>query len=329
MRIIAKIGFLIGLAVIIGLVLWQGAAPVGAALLTLGVGVLLLLPVYAVYLAMGVYSWRLLFLPGREPAFWPTMLAIWIGSSVNTLLPVATLGGEAVKARILTRFGRDAAEAGGSVVGDTTVQALSLALWGAIGTALLAAVATDADALYAALGASLLFALGVGAFVWLQRRGLFASLALRLRRFDRGDRPALRRFAGQMVNFDKHVREIYDRPGRVVGATAIRLASRILLTTEIWIAAWLMGHPIGIFDAILIRSLAAAVRGAAFLIPNGLGVQEGAYMAFGLVIGLPPGFSLSLSLAVRAREIISSVPGLVAWQAVEGRGFFSRNRDSS
>ena len=81
----------------------------------------------------------------------------------------------------------------------------------------------------------------------------------------------------------------------------------------------MIGSPITIFEAIMIRSLAGAIRGAAFFIPNGLGVQEGAYIVFGAVIGLPPDFSLSLSLAVRAREILSSIPGLIVWQGIEGQ----------
>jgi hypothetical protein len=91
------------------------------------------------------------------------------------------------------------------------------------------------------------------------------------------------------------------------------------MVTEVWLAAALMGHPISPWEALMIRSLSSAVRGATFFVPNGLGVQEGAYRLLGAVIGLPPGFALSMSLAVRARELIASVPGLLAWQHVEGR----------
>ncbi len=62
-----------------------------------------------------------------------------------------------------------------------------------------------------------------------------------------------------------------------------------------------------------------AVRGAAFAVPAGLGVQEGTFMVTGALVGLPPEVSLSLSLASRVREIVPSIPGLVAWQVSEGR----------
>ena len=145
MKTLAYFGIVVGLSLIAGLILWQDASSISMVLLEINVGIFCLLPVYAIYLAMGVISWRLLFAPGREPSFGLSLNAIWIGSAVNTLLPVASLGGEAVKARLLTLDGVDALEAGSSVVGDTTVQALSLALWGLIGAALLAALSFYSD----------------------------------------------------------------------------------------------------------------------------------------------------------------------------------------
>ena len=320
MKKLTYFGVFVGFSLIAWLVVWQGAEAIGATLSEVGVGVLLLLPIYAIYLAMGVVSWRLLFVPGREPPFAVSLNAIWIGSAVNTLLPVASLGGEAVKARLLTLQGIDASEAGGSVVGDTTVQALSLALWGLIGAALLAAVSFDRDMVWAAFLAAGLFCAGVFAFVLLQRKGIFAHVGKRL---------AGQTFGDRLLEFDRHVREIYDRPGRVVTSTFIRLASRIFLTTEIWIAAWLIGHPITVLEAIMIRSLTGAVRGAAFFIPNGLGVQEGAFMVFGALLGIPPSLSLSLSLVVRVREIITSVPAFFVWQAIEGKSLLRVFREKT
>ena len=318
MKTLAYFGIVVGLSLIAGLILWQDASSISMVLLEINVGIFCLLPVYAIYLAMGVISWRLLFAPGREPSFGLSLNAIWIGSAVNTLLPVASLGGEAVKARLLTLHGVDVLEAGSSVVGDTTVQALSLALWGLIGTILLAALSFDSDMIWAASLAAGLFGVGVIVFVMLQRHGMFAYL---------GKRFASLKFGVNLIKFDQHVREIYDRPGRVTLSTLVRLASRIFLTVEIWIAAWLIGHPISLLEAIMVRSLTGAVRGAAFFIPNGLGVQEGAFMVFGSLIGIPPGYSLSLSLVVRVREILASVPALIVWQAIEGRSLFKVFRE--
>ena len=69
----------------------------------------------------------------------------------------------------------------------------------------------------------------------------------------------------------------------------------------------------------MLRALIGAVRGLSFLVPAGLGLQEGAYVALGALIGLPADMMLALSLASRLREILPSLPGLLLWQHVERR----------
>jgi len=39
---------------------------------------------------------------------------------------------------------------------------------------------------------------------------------------------------------------------------------------------------------------------------------------------MPPDVALATSLASRVREIVSSVPGLITWQYLEGRGLWRR-----
>jgi hypothetical protein len=99
---------------------------------------------------------------------------------------------------------------------------------------------------------------------------------------------------------------------------------RVLLTGELWLAAWLMGFPVGLLEALMLKSLTGALRGAAFPVPAGLGVQEGGYVVLGALAGYPPDIMLGLSLATRVRELLVSLPGLLAWQHVEGRALWQR-----
>jgi glycosyltransferase 2 family protein len=69
----------------------------------------------------------------------------------------------------------------------------------------------------------------------------------------------------------------------------------------------------------MVESLLYALRSAAFFVPSGWGVQEGAYVVLGAVVGLSPGTALALSLAKRAREVAIGVPALLIWQAIETR----------
>ena len=69
----------------------------------------------------------------------------------------------------------------------------------------------------------------------------------------------------------------------------------------------------------MIDSLLVAIRGFAFVVPNALGVQEGAYIMLCGMFGVPPEVALALSLLRRGRDFTIGVPALLAWQILEGR----------
>ena len=116
LRLLSLIGLLAGLAVVTVLVAWRGVGTMASAASALGFGVLLLPAVYALHLAGAAVSWSLLFEAGRRPRFPVALRALWIGISVETLLPVTSLGSEAVKARLLMRAGTSGNDAAASVV---------------------------------------------------------------------------------------------------------------------------------------------------------------------------------------------------------------------
>src|SRR5262249_47407402 len=72
-----------------------------------------------------------------------------------------------------------------------------------------------------------------------------------------------------------------------------------------------------VLDAILIEGLSGALRTAAFLLPAGLGVQEGALLVLCGWIGVPPAQALALALVKRARELAVGGAGLLVWLALE------------
>lgn len=318
-----RVGFLVGLAIVIVLVGWQGIATIAERLTVAGWAIFLVALFIPPDLLLRAASFRFLFAPGRAPRFADTTIAMWIGSSVNFLLPVATVGGEFVKARILTLRSIRGIDAAASVVLDKTVQALSVLLWALIGIAILAVVAPTDDPLVTAafVGAALL-AVGISGFIVVQLGGAFGLLS----------RPAAKILNSEKwqslidgaAGLDAAIRDLYRRPGAVVAATVLRLAKRLLMAGEVWLIAWLVGYPIGLAEAVMVNSLAVAVRSAAFAIPGGLGVQEGGYVVTGAITGLPPDVMLTISLATRLGELIEGLPGLLAWQIAEGKLYWSR-----
>ena len=85
-----------------------------------------------------------------------------------------------------------------------------------------------------------------------------------------------------------------------------------------------MDIPVTIADAWLLESLILAIRAAAFFVPGAVGVQEGAFVLLGAVIGISPEVALALSLIKRVRELVIGVPALLAWQVSEGKNLFFR-----
>jgi hypothetical protein len=61
----------------------------------------------------------------------------------------------------------------------------------------------------------------------------------------------------------------------------------------------------------------------AFLVPNGLGVQEVAYATIAPLFGIGAEIGLAISVLRRAREIAVGLPILLLWQWSEGRSFLT------
>ncbi len=69
-----------------------------------------------------------------------------------------------------------------------------------------------------------------------------------------------------------------------------------------------MGVPIGLFNVLMIENLVYGVRNIAFVVPDAIGIQQGAYVLLGQAFGLTPEIALALSLLKRARDVPIDVP---------------------
>lgn len=309
---------LVGLLLFTALLAWQGADTVLHTLAVAGWGVLWLIPLFLVPGACAVAAWRVLFPPDRRPGRASAAHATWIGFGVNWLLPVAQVGGEVVKVRLLHLRGRDGALATATVVADKTIQAATQVVFALLGVGLLAMREARTDLLWTILLVVGPLSAGIYAFYRLQRSGVFARLADVLeRRLPWADELELAADAGAV---DSALADIYAHRQRPVMGFAWRMGFRLALTAEVVLVLGWMGHPVGLADALILESLAQAARAAAFLVPAGLGAQEGGIVLVGLALGLPPEAGIALSLAKRVRELGVGVPALLAWQLEEGRG---------
>lgn len=322
MKLWASIAICLGLALAVGLIVYQGVGDVAGALAAASWGIVAVVLVRLVPILADGCLWRLLFPHGSRPSLLLLLWTRWIGEAVNTLLPGLQVGGALVRTRLLVLKGVPGRDAGASVVVDLTLSTLTQLLFTLIGIGFLVARYGDSGF---ARGASIGVAVGLlllGGFYVSQRRGLFSGLVGIFSRMAKGR--AWVSAVGGAEALDNAIRAVYRQRWSVFANAAGQLAAWVVGAAEIWLALYFMGHPVSVADALLLESLVLAVRAAAFIVPGAFGVQEGALMLLGNVVGLPPDIALGLSLVKRMREIALGVPALMVWQAVEGHRLFSR-----
>ena len=78
----------------------------------------------------------------------------------------------------------------------------------------------------------------------------------------------------------------------------------------------------------MLKSLTSTLSDVAFVVPNAYGIQEGAFILLGGLVGLTPDVSLAVSLVLRLRDLILDPPGLIALHHIESKRFLSKPRQS-
>jgi len=296
-----------GVLGIVMLINWQGARNVGAHLATGGWQLLWLAPWYLLCMVFDSASWSALLAPARHTR-WLCLYTTWVGAAVNWLLPVAQVGGDLLRIRLVHQRDVPFADAVASTIVDKTLQAVTVLVFAFAGT--LALVAYVGQVPYGAgvLGSSAAVGLGVLVFYLLQRRGLFAG-ALRRARIARRFRSAELQQGAEQI--DEAVRTRYADGRALRRALGHRVLFRLLMVGEVYLAMRFLGQPISLFDSFIIQSLSQAVRSAAFLVPGGMGVQEGGIVLLTMSLGIDADIGVSLALAKRARELLVGLPALL------------------
>jgi putative membrane protein len=301
------------------LIVDSGAAQVAHAMATIGWWLIPITLYHGVPLAFSAFSWREL-LPAASRPNPPAILWIrWIRESINSLLPVAGIGGDVASTRLAGLRGVPGAQAAASMVVDTTVGAATQLIFVLSGIGLLLMRSTDEGSLVvaaAALTATGVLFLAISAFVILQQRGLFIGTAkLTHRMLPQRWRSAMRTKAAAV---DAAVAAAYRNRGMMLRAIVWRLIGWSAGTGEVWLAMQALGQPIGLSDAFILESVSSGVRAAAFMIPGALGALEGSFVLLGTLFGLSASTALAISFSKRVRELALGLPGLFVWHWIEG-----------
>jgi putative membrane protein len=244
------------------------------------------------------------------------LLLRWIRESVNNLLPVAQIGGEFVASRLLRRRGVPLAAAIAGSVADVTMEMLTQIAFTLLGLFLLLHSVGDGGIANTVTGGIVVALLLAGGFLGAQWFGLAIAIEKGLMRLGKAFG-----WSGTDEVKGLHAALIgcYRAPGRLALAAAWHSISWLLGGVEVCLALHVLGHGVGISAGLVIESLGQALKAVGFAIPGALGVQEGGYIVVCQLFGLSPEVAIALSLVKRLREVVLGVPGLIAWQGMEGK----------
>lgn len=312
-RLTVNWGLLLGAVVVGGIAVgvasgWTGAAH-GAIEWRRVVWVLPgLVLLHLTQLLLGGIAWRGLFSGARPGVAVFHRLRI-VREGIDSLLPVAQIGGEIVGARLLARRGIALSQAGASVVVDVTIEFLTQLAFLAAGLCALAWLSRDGAGSW--LGVAFAVAGLLAALVLTQRFGLLRLLE-RVMRAIAARWPAL---AGASLD-GLHAAAVgfYRRPAALLQSVALHLLAWVLGSLETWVVLNLLGVPVTPLQAFTVESLGMAARSAGFAIPAALGAQEGGFVLAAASLGLPTGPALALSLVKRVREILVGLIGMALWR---------------
>jgi glycosyltransferase 2 family protein len=314
------ISALAGLVLVMALVVHFGLADVGAALRAAGgLGLVAISTMHLVATSMMGLAWWAVARGGASPSGpWTFIWARVIRDSGSEVLPLSQVGGYVLGARALALHGVGAVAAAATTVVDVTLELCAQLGYTALGLALLLQLQPGTQlALPGFIGLTIAIALIAG-FVLAQRRGahLLDRLSALLAR------QWLSSVAATAGAVQIEIRHAYARRSGAWACFIVHFAAWIGVAGEAWLALHLMGAPLGFGSVLVIESLLYAIRSVAFLVPNALGIQEGAYVILGAGLGLTPDVALALSLLKRGRDLLIGIPALLVWQFIEGRRFW-------
>jgi putative membrane protein len=313
----------IGIAIIAAAVYAADPATVAAAMAQAGWAAAIVIALRLVAVTLAGLTWWLLF--PKHPRPQPSVCALLriVREGAITLLPLAQIGGDVIAARLLTFWHIPGPLAAATVIVDVLAQAGTQFLFALVGLALLIAHGVGGNFVYDiawALGAA---ALALTGFYVAQRHGGEKLVNALLKRLARGREWQIN---GTFEAVFHRLHEVYGRRRALALTVICHLGVWFIGALEVWVGLNAMGYHPTYAEAVAIESLAQAARGAAFVVPGAVGVQEGGLVVLCALFGIPAHSALALSLIKRAADIMVGVPGLVAWHALETRRFNRRGK---
>jgi len=272
-------------------------------------------------------SWLLTLprLPITPRWLWRIWRVLLVGSALESVTPLAGLGGDPVKAVLLKRhYGVGYTEGAASLLLTRMTDLTAQILFISVGLLVMFqhGVLPLGYRLTAAAGLTL-FVVLIAGFLLVQTQRGFSRLRGWLERSALG-----RRIAARAVHALDAVHEVEDQLVRFYRGERRRFALSVVCAFSewsgnalaVWIAVNALGYPISFADALVIEAFTALVRSTFFFVPGDIGTQEAAQVLICGAITGSPETGLALAAIRRARDLLWIFGGLAIG------GFYSLRR---
>lgn len=313
--------------VVLCLLVWNvGPGNIYEAASKLGLGTLFLILIPSVLMyVIEAYGWKVVLGQAAQGvSFWSLLTIRTAGEVVNMTTPTAFIGGEPLKVYLLNKnYQVPISEGGASVVIAKTTMTIAEVVYilggVAVGFWLLGSGASAGQTIAAALLSVGLLVCSIVGFVFIQQRGLFASilslfkkLQIRIRALE-AQEEHLRSIDHTILNFySEHRRPFYASIG-------IYFVGWLAESLEVFGIIYALGGSISFLAAISIGAFAVFIKGGAFFIPGSLGAQEAGNVLLLQAFGYSDVTGITFALLRRFREVVWIGIGLVCLALVGKR----------
>jgi glycosyltransferase 2 family protein len=282
----------------------------------------MLIPSTIMY-SIEAYGWKVTLGPSAKGLpFWRVLAIKTAGEVVNLTTPAGYIGGEPLKAYLLTKYHVPMVEGLASVVIAKTTKTIAevlfillgitLAFWrvdndGSLGQTVVAALVSVSLLLF--VTASLVFAQRKGFFTWLLE--FTRKIGLTIRFLDAREE--------QLRSLDRMILDYYRHNRRAVySSTGLFFLSWIAEAMEVYVIIWYLGGPALILSALSINALSVFIKGSTFFIPGSLGAQDAGNLFLLKDFGYSDIAGVTFALLRRFRELVWIGTGLLCLAVLRG-----------
>ncbi|MDE0144805.1 MAG: flippase-like domain-containing protein [Nitrospira sp.] len=273
---------------------------------------MILVPFLVVYL-LDTYGWSLTLGPwASRVGFVRLFMVRMAGEAINATTPTAMLGGEPMKAYLLTRHEVPMVEGLASVVTAKTIMTLAQVLYMVLGLSatfwLVGGTGYNVLVAFVSVG---LLGFGVFLFLVVQRYGLGRGLltvadACRIRS------QRLEAYRPRLLELDRTIRTFYGRRRRTFFLSmGVHFTAWLTELFEVYAILYFLGAEVGWLSSLAIAAMTSLIKGSVSFVPGGLGVQEGGYLVFLVALGYGEVTGIAFAVIRRIREILWILIGLL------------------